>query len=104
MQAAVYVTYERLYGSRSTREQLLNELRPLALAPVLKLLAALNDHLRSEENRPSRSPQDELLPVFFPENEIPRMADLDRSSPIVVLHRQHLLFLIKEPLFAYPKA
>ena len=27
------------------------------------------------------------------------MADLDRSSPVVVLHRQQLLFLIKEALF-----
>ena len=102
MQHIVYLTHEMLYWPRSTRDELLDELRPLALAPLLKILAALNDHLRSEENRPSMSAQQELLPLFYSRSELQVMADIDLSSPPVVVHRQQLLFLLKEALFVCP--
>lgn len=102
MQIVVYMTHERFYGTRSTHEQLLDELRGLALAPVLKLLAALNDHLRPKETNSRISLQQTLLSLFFTNDELQRMVDLDHFSRPVVLHRQQLLFLMKEALLVCP--
>ena len=104
MTVAVYVTYERMYGSRSTRQELREELRTLALGPLLSLLAAINDYLRTEDGKPDPSLQNKLLPLFFDEEDIRRMSSLEPNHYPVVFHRQLMLFLMKEALAVCPES
>ncbi len=102
MTVAVYITYERMYGFRSTRQELREELRVFALGPLVSLLAAINDHLRAEGGKPDPSVQNKLLPLFFDDGDIKRMSSLEPNRYPVVLHRQLLLFLMKEALVTCP--
>jgi hypothetical protein len=83
MRIAVYVTFERMYGVRSTRTELREDLKQFAIDPSI---------------------QNDLVSLFFTQEEISQMKALEPHHYPVLLHRQQLLFLMKEALRVCPES